>query len=194
MIPWETVYPALKEWVRRGSGLDQVVLVNEPRPRTKLPAWGTIQVLSVEAHGMDDRSLVDVPVTVAGVTTVHTRERIQGQRTFVLRVSVESSSQRGDGVATGPLERLRSTWELDEMQAILSGVNCALATFGQSQMADVEVDEHVFSAWFADVEINAAFALIHSADIDTIESVTATSNILETDGETPVPDALQLHA
>lgn len=192
MIPWATVHDALKAWFRMGTGLSLVVMSNEPRPFTK-PVWGHLQVLTVEAQGWDDTRLVDVPVPdpVTGIPAPHTRRQIQGQRAFTLRVSVESLSQKGASLADNPIERLRATWELEEMMALLAAQNCALADFGPSQMGDLEVDQRVISAWFADVEINTAFTFTGAADVDTIESMTATSSFVEPDGTTPVPAPLQ---
>jgi len=194
VIPWGPVNDALKAWFRLGTGITQVVMVNEARPFTKT-VWGHLQVVTVTGYGMDDSRLVDVTETDpgTGLPVVHTRRQIQGQRTFTLRVSVESISQKGANLADNPLERLRSTWELEAMQALLAAQNCALADFGPSQMADLEVDERVISVWFADVEINTAFTFTASADVDTIESVTATSNFIEPDGVTPAPAPLQQH-
>ncbi len=186
MLDWSAIGPALKTWAAVGTGVAQVVMANEPRPLTKA-TWVRLQATGVEPHGFDDTSIVDV--LVGSPAVAHPRQRIEGQRTFTLRVSIESLSQSGAGNADNPLERLRATWQLAGLEAVLLAVNVSVADFGPSQMGDIELDQHVISTWFADVQMNAAFTFTDTTDVDTIESIHVTPAFAEPDGS-PAPSPL----
>lgn len=167
--------PALKTWFLRATGLGLVVMENEPRPFVQ-QTWGRLQVINIEGHGMDDMDEVEEVDTTVDPTVIRIRQRVQGQRSFVLRCAIESLDQSAGGFAANTLERLRGLWMTQPQRDLLDSVNVCVSSFpNASQMGDVEVDEHTISAWFVDVEFNAGFTWIDTVNppLDYFDSVDA---------------------
>lgn len=172
MIDWDTVTPALKEWVRKASGVQQVFFQNEKRPFTQ-SVWCQLRVVSITSYDMDDSGFIEVP---APNNTIVQRQFVRGQRTFALEVKFFSIRQDNGGVADTPLELLRTRNQLDTVSAILSVVACAVSSMGPSQVTDQLIDDRMFSVWVAQVNINCAFEYIDTdpspeADTYSIEAV-----------------------
>lgn len=170
MIDWSVVVPVLRAWVVACTGLGQCVQENEARPFVQ-SVYARMQIMNVRGAGMDDHGVIEETEIVAGELVTHRYQRISGQRSFTLRLFVESSSQDGPGLADNQLERMRALHVLERMRALLAPANVAVASFGDSQMADVVVDDRVFSAWFVDIDMNAGFAYVdRSVEVGVIEA------------------------
>lgn len=163
--------PALKAWVCACTGVEQCVQENEPRPFVR-SVYARIQAMNVKAYGFDDVRNIEETSIVSGELVTRTYTRVCGQRTFTLRVFIESASQDGVGLADNQLERMRMASVLPSNRATLSAVNVAAVSVGDSQMADIVTDDRSFSAWFADVDMNVGVSYVNRAqEAGTIGSV-----------------------
>jgi hypothetical protein len=178
MIPWATVIPALKAWFTAATGISLVLLKNEPRPFVQA-TWGQLEILEVQSYDMDDTSIVEVVLPGGSVVT---RQAVRGQRTFRLELRVLTNRQDPPGIADNKLELLKTRVQLDTVSALLVPVNVALGAISPSTVADVLVDDRVYSGWLATAEMNAAFEYIDTdpspgADAPFITQVEGTYSI-----------------
>lgn len=178
MIDWDTVTPALKEWVKKASGVQVVFFQNEARKFTQ-HVWCQLRVVSITSYDMDDSSFVEVPAPGGAVVQ---RQVVRGQRTFALEIKFFSIRQDNGGVADTPLELLRTRSQLDTVASILSAVDCAVGSMGASQVSDELIDDRQFSGWMATANINCVFEYTDTdpspdADAYSIEVVEGSKSI-----------------
>ncbi len=170
MIDWPTIKPVLKTWVTAGCGVTLVVFENEKAP-FKESTFAELRITNVTSNGfMDDVTQVTIE-TSPGVFAE--RQRIRGQRTFSMQVSVWSDIQVSTPFAEIPLENLKTKSQLPRLIALLEAVNVARNSFGDCANGDVERDGRMWSVWVATGEFNTAFEWTSGADDsgDTIETV-----------------------
>lgn len=160
MIDWSVVTPALTNWIIAGTGLELAVMENDKRPFS-MHVYARAQVMSVRSVGTDNNKIVTETAVVEGSLVTRRYVKIYGAREFVLRVSVQSSSQDAVSNAAVHIERLRAFYQLDSMRRILSNVNCAVATITESTMADVPTDDNIDSVFYFDVTFNTAFSYVN---------------------------------
>jgi len=172
VIDWATVYPALRTWFLAGTGLSHCIVENQPAPYAT-NAYGVLEVVSVRQAGDDEVG--------TRLVSGDYRPVIRGQREFSLKVEVWSVSQADGAYSVKHLERLRILALLPRLKAPLAAVEVALATFGESAMTDVEVDDHWWSVWTATLTFHAAFETVltdNPADeVGVIETVNGTYQV-----------------
>lgn len=179
MIAWATVKPALVAWAKKASGLSQVVWKNEPAV-FKQHVYIVLEVVSVTGYDEDDVTTTEVTLPGGAVVL---REAVSGQRSFNLKLSVVTRSQRPIDYAENPLDLLRVRAKLSSCSDLLDAVNTALASFGEHVVEDGQVDDRWWSIWSATLLFNAGF---NYTDTDN-DSVSNLSWIQFVEGTAEVP-------
>lgn len=180
----------LKSWMREGTGLELVQMVNEARGPVDLLGWGVLEFVEVQRIGTDS---VRVNKTTNGVITY-------GGRQATVRVAVESFYQDQAVNALAPLTRLLDRMLWPSLRAILRTANIAYIDQQPISNGDYVVDEHIISRFQFDMRISYPFRSEYVPVepppdpspniIPPIESIVITSHV-EDEGGRELPPPVQ---
>jgi hypothetical protein len=158
---------ALKTWFRRGSGLTQVLMRNEARPRVNAQ-WGEISIQRMVTVGSDTTRYVNrFPVVYC-------------ERRLTITLAVESDSQTSSIFALVPITRLQALAETDRMIAALKSGGLVYESGTEIVQADYELDENWISRYEMTVSIRWGFEVTISNpddEVGPIEHVLGTGNL-----------------
>lgn len=177
MVPWETIQTALKSLVASLTGLAQVQWFDERLPfvaaQSTQFAVARLQVFAVSSVGTWDDRQLQTGAWLDGVFTGEAvgedndgplYESIRGQRTFTLRVSVESYDQTPGRTARQYLETLRDRLQRASVSTILAQLALGLGEVLMLRDTSDLVDDHAVSKAVFDVRLH-----LGTTDTDTTE-------------------------
>lgn len=189
MTPIET---ALKTWVRQGTGLDYVVMVDEAREPVVLTGWAVIEFVNVTPIGTD---CVRVKPDTGAVVTY-------GSRHATVRVASECFYQDPDVNALVPLTQLVDRILWPSQMNVFRVLGMAYVDRLEIANQDYEVDQRLISRFAFDMRIAFPFREEYVPPVPPIEddpnlvpaiaTLDVTSRLKDAGGVTQIPTPPQL--
>ena len=180
MTDWATMETGLLTWFNTASGL-KAVAENAERPLTTTGAILSIEVVSTEAHGIDEpRETIDEE-TGEVITT------LCGIRHMTLRVKAESPSQAPNKRALNYINLVRAALRFPSSLEVFQGLGLAQVRTMPTVHADYAVDNRMWSRTSFDVVLAFASNSDDPVQLGTIGHVELSSELTAPSGDAYAP-------